>query len=405
MPHTQPDSMPNGSPHAFRQTCLVLALNALLFFPVFFQSYKHFNTRLTPWDVGAYMDMVDKPGRFEPPFRYRILGPMLARAMRVLPGYNIEVDFTDDAAVKKDFFHFSLLNFALTALVSALLFAYLRKRLEPAYAYLGSVLYLMSFYCVVTNVIPMGDTACHLAIITGILLFEARRPWAFALAGLIGAFTKETFLIIMGLWIIVSAWENRKRLVNLANLVYLAYLAPGILAYVAATRLWPGETEFHYYNPSFLARRVFAVFNPDEYNGSFLFHVYIAQAPLLLACAVWVWSRLHSGRRRAGLVRIKGDLSRAPDGSVRNGPPFPINPELILFPFLVWLGMAMDIGNGTGRVAFMAFPALIYFEAMACRWVAAACLGNPPSLPVEEATGVQAVEGVEGSGSGVTATK
>jgi hypothetical protein len=39
------------------------------------------------------------------------------------------------------------------------------------------------------------------------------------------------------------------------------------------------------------------------------------------------------------------------------------NPELFLFFLLIWLGITMGIGNNTGRLAFMAFPAVILFEA------------------------------------------
>ena len=73
-------------------------LNALLAFPLLYQSYKHYDAGLTPWDVGAYMEMVERPGDFEPPFRYRVLAPALVKAMRILPGYDIPVDFTDDPA-------------------------------------------------------------------------------------------------------------------------------------------------------------------------------------------------------------------------------------------------------------------------------------------------------------------
>ncbi len=313
---------------------LVFILNALLFFPACYQSYKHFDPRLTPWDVGAYMSMVENPGGFEPPFRYRIVAPLIVKAMRALPGYGIEVAFSGDAAVKKDFFHFIVLNAGITLLVSVLLFMHLRKRLAEPFAYLGSLLYLFSFYSVVTNIIPMGDTSCHLAIIAGILLFESGKPAAFALTCLIGAFTKETFLIIIALWVVLNAWDRRRKF------FYLAYMLPGIAAYLAATRIWPAETEFGYYRPGFLLHRTLSLFSPQEYNASFLFHVYLSQTPLLLALAVWLWMRLDARRER-----------------------FHINRELLIFPFLIWLGMAMDIGNSTGRVAFMAFPALIFFEA------------------------------------------
>jgi hypothetical protein len=160
----------------------VVLVNALLAFPILYQSYKHYDAKLTPWDVNAYMTMVENPGDFEPPFRYRFLAPAVVKAMRILPGYDVQVAFTEDPGVKKDYFHFSLLNFGITALVSGMVFLYLGRRLRPAYAYLGSLFYLLSFYTVVTNVIPMADTSCHLAIMGCILLFESEKPFWFALA-------------------------------------------------------------------------------------------------------------------------------------------------------------------------------------------------------------------------------
>jgi hypothetical protein len=330
-----------------RKAALVFILNAVLFFPILYQSYKHYDPLLTPWDVGAYMSMVEDPGAFEPPFRYRLLAPLAVRAMRVLPGYPIAVDFTEDEAVKRDFFHFSLLNAFITLLVSALLFAHLRKRLEEPFAYLGSVLYLFSFYCVVTNIIPMGDTSCHLAIMAAVMFFEAGRPVWFALTCLVGVFSKETMLIVMGLWVALNGWKDRRRL------LYLLYLLPGAIAYIAATRIWPAESEFAYYSPAFLLRRVFSLFNPAEYDASFLFHVYLAQLPLLAALAAWLWLRI-------------GKPGAAPRP----------NPELLIFPFLIWLGMTMDIDNSVGRVAFMAFPAIVLFEAMVAQAIVKALWGS-----------------------------
>ncbi|MEO6094747.1 MAG: hypothetical protein ABIW76_03365 [Fibrobacteria bacterium] len=326
----------------------VLLLNALLAFPILYQSYKHYDPELTPWDVNAYMTLVEHPGEFEPPFRFRFLAPLAVRAMRILPGYDVAVDFTEDPRVKKDYFHFSLFNFAVTVLTSGLLFVHLRARLRPAYAYLGSVLYLFSFYSVVTNIIPMGDTVCQLAIIACILLYERDKPVWFALACLIGVFAKETLIIVLGIWILIQSLTDRRRL------WYLLYALPAALAYFAATRLSPSETEFNYYRPGFVLDRVFRVFMPSTWDASLFFHVFVAQAPLLLALTAYAW--LKGFHKREGLS---------------------MNPELLIFPLLIWLGITLDLGNSTGRVAFMGFPALIYFEAMVVQaWVSGTRAGH-----------------------------
>ena len=348
------NTVPKTSPglKAFLAVCL---LNGLLFFPILYQSYKHYDTRLTPWDVGAYMSLVDKPGEFEPPFRFRIIAPWLTRLMRAAPAYDIEINFTEDPASKRDFFHFSILNAAFCVAVSAMLFLYLTKAMQARWAYLGSLLYLFSFYGVVTDIIPMTDTSCHFFIMAAILLFQARKPWAFALACLFGVFSKETMLIVLGGWIAIGSLKDR------GVLRYLAYMLPAAAAYYAATRIWPAETEFNYYQPGFLEGRLFRAFNPREYNGSFIFHVFLSQAPFLLAIAAYA------------ILKAKGALR-----DMR------FVPEVWLFPFLIWLGMTLDLGNSTGRVAYMAFPAMVQFQCMVLRaWTARylPCLGeSDPAL-------------------------
>lgn len=315
----------------------VLLLNALLAYPILFLVYKHFNPVLTPMDIYEYAAMVDKgPGAVEPPFRYRVLAPLAVRAMRPLPGYDIPVAFSQDPAARKDFFHFLVLDFALVILASALLFVHLQGKVRPGFAYLGSLLYLFSFYTVVTNVIPMADAACHAAIIGCILLFERDRPVWFALACLAGVFAKETLLLVLFPWIALQGAGRGDR----RRLLYLLYALPAALAYFAATRLFPSASSFAYYEPGFLLGNLLNAFNPGRYDGSMVFHILLAHLPLLAALAAYAWLRF--SRKAAA-------------------PPF--GRELAVFFFLVWLGMTMDLGNNTGRVAFMAFPALILFEA------------------------------------------
>jgi hypothetical protein len=280
--------------------------------------------------------MVEKPGQYEPPFRYRCLAPIIVRAMRALPGYNVEVDYTGDPVEKKDYFHFTLLNYAMTILISGLLFLYLKEKLGPLYAYAGSLLYLFSFYTVVINYIPMGDTACQLAVMVCVLLIERRKPFWFTLACLIGVFAKETLLVVMIPWIFSQALGNR----DWRRLRYLLYMLPGALAYLAATRMFPAKAGYDYYTPGFVLRRVFEVFLPSTWNASLVFHVLVAQTPLWAAFGLYFWMKRN----------WKTPLPR-------------LNPELLVFPFLIWLGIAIDINNSTGRVSALSFPALILFQA------------------------------------------
>jgi hypothetical protein len=316
----------------------VLVLNALLAFPLLYQTYKHFGETLTPWDIEENLALVDQgPGALEAPFRYRVLAPLVVKAMRALPGYAIEIDFQGGAQAKEDFFHFLALNFGITVLASGLLFLYLLRYARPGFAYAGSLLYLFSFYAVTVNYLPMSDAACHLALIGAVLCFERRRFWALALVSLVGVFAKETLLIVMVPWIFMSVFSDRKRL------VYLAALVPAALAYLLFTRLSPAPavaesvTGIRYYEPGYLLRNLAGFLNPSLYDRSFLFHILLANLPFLAAAVAY-----------AGL-RLKGRGVAVP-------------PELAVFFFLLWLGMTLGIGNNAGRVAYMAFPAIVLFK-------------------------------------------
>jgi hypothetical protein len=320
----------------------VVLLNALLAFPVLYLIYKHFNPAYTPWDINSYMTMAAQgPYLLEPPFRYRYLVPMLVRGMRVLPGYPIPVVFSADPSVRNDFFHFALLNFCVAVSTSGLIFLYLKNRLRPTFAYLGSLLYLFSFFSVIANFIPMTDAGCHLAIISCVLLMEKERPFAFMAVCLVGVFIKETLLVVLPLWILVQSFSDRRRL------FYLAYAAPAATAYLIVTRLYPAPSSFPYYHSSFLLKNVLHAFSPSQYGGLFFFHLFLLHLPLLVSFLIFLYFKV-SGK----------------------GKNLKINPELFLFFFLLWLGIVMGIGDNADRLAFMVFPAIIYFEAMILQAVA-----------------------------------
>ncbi len=334
MPHTV-DSPGAARAIAWKLFLGVLVLNTLLAFTVLYQTYKHYSPEQAPMDTSIYLTMAQEgPTAVGDPFRYRVLTPLLVRAMNGLPGYAIAVDFTTDPAVQKTFFHFVLVNFAFTVLASVLLFLWLRTHVPDLFAWAGSLLYLFSFHVLTANNLPMTDAACHLAIIAAILFFEKRMAWAFAVTCFIGVFAKETLLVVLVLWIAVHAVGEWKRL------RWLALLLPALAAYLALTRLMPMESVAQtYYDPAFVLAGILRVFDPALYTRSFLFHAVLAQLPLLVAFLAWGWLRWGRG------VTV------------------PAGRGLWVFFALLLLGIAMDIGNNAGRVAFMAFPAVALFQA------------------------------------------
>jgi hypothetical protein len=312
----------------------VLLLNALLLFPVLFQTYKHYSERTAAWDVRAFMAIAEKgPAGELPPFRFRVLTALLVREMHPLPAYAIEVDFTTDPAVKRRFFHFIVLNGLFSILTSGVIFLYLLGKVRGAFAWAGSLMYLFSFFSVTCGFIPMADASSHLAIAAGVLCFERRRFGWFALACLAGAFAKETALIVLIGWVFVHSLRNRR------NLAALLWTLPAVLVYAAVQRIFPGPLVYPYYQPSYMLSHLLAVFHPASHDADFLINLFLSQLPLLAAAAAWLYLRI----RKAVL--------------------FPLDPGLLLFPVIMWMGLVMGLGPNTGRFVFMAFPAFMLFQA------------------------------------------
>jgi hypothetical protein len=150
----------------------------------------------------------------------------------------------------------------------------------------------------------------------------------------VGAFAKETALMILIGWVVVHSLRDRR------NLIGLLWTLPAVLVYAAAQRLFPGPLNYTYYQPSYMLEHALAVFNPGFYNGEFLANMVLSQLPLLVAGVVWLYFRF-AGRDR---------------------PPTP-DAGLLLFPLLLWASLTLGLGTNSGRFVFMAFPAFMLFQA------------------------------------------
>jgi len=344
---------------SLRAVLAVAVLNALLAFPILYSLYKHYDDAQTPMDTVEFMAMAENgPSAAPSPIRYRLLTPVLVKAMALLPGYNIAVDYTNDAAIQETFFHFLLINFFFTVATSALLFFWLQRRVPTPYAWASSLLYLFSFNVVTANLIPMSDAACHLAIIAALLCLDraglASRA-ALALIGVLGGLAKETWFLVLAPWVVLAP-----ALGGLApRLRLLAWMLPALAAF-AAVVLWLPQGSADAGAASFVGAvgdtylgadahlRVkngwdtWRVFHLDTYSRSFVFHTVLAHMPFVLALAGWGWLR---GR---GVRMI-------------------LNRTLWIFPALLAFGIALGIDNNAGRLAFMAFPAVALFQAQVLR--------------------------------------
>ena len=315
-------------------TAAVLMANILLFSPVAYLFYKTYDPASWPMDTGLYMPLVeDLTQDVGAPHRYRVVTPGLVRCMDPLPGFHTPMNFSQDEAYNRRFFHYLLLNLICIGASSALLYAYLRGHVAPPWAYLGSLLYLTSFYPVVVNLSPTTDGTGHLLMIALILLFEARKDLAFFALVSVAWFTSEKLIVALACWVALRALFERRRL------RFLAYFLPGMAGYLAFVFLCPAATHYHYREPGYLLSRVFAFLMPATYNAAFIKHVAIAQAPLIASALAYLWLWM---RRRAA--------------------PFIPHREMLLFPILLWIGITAGVGNNTGRFVFYAFPAFILFE-------------------------------------------
>ena len=347
-----------------RRLALVLTLNCLLSYPLLYMSYKGHDLAVRPLDHAAYFAMAESPFGVSVanPYRYRVLTPLVVWLCRPLPSYDIEIASRLDPARQRTFFHFAALSFVLLQAAALALYAIGTRvfGLSPPGAYLAGLVFLLSFYNAVSTMVASVDAGAHLLIAAGALALFRRRYWWLAIAATLGVLQKEAVVLVLGL---LAALELRADRMHAGRA--LACLVPAIALYTVFRLASPAPGNEHFLQPMEWLRSLARLASPGLYSRTFLFHVFLANAPLLAALAA------HAVARSRGLKVA-----------------FPLR-YLLLPGLLLLIAMALDLGNNVGRIVAFAAPVSCCYVAAVAEAFARAVgwgtfaggNGTPPAVP------------------------
>ncbi len=332
-PSSLPDDSSGDTPERPRRalwTALALVFlwaSAALVYPPM-SKYPLFEPGLggTEGDVGQYVKIYRGRPLMEVarPFRYRLLTPLLARAVPQVPHPLLR--YFDVNAEKLIQYRFGVANLIGLAL-SGLLMVMLCEALGFAAweGVLAAFLYLTAFPVVNFGGTPLDEAWAHAFLLLGLVAaVRGSVPWL-AAASLVGMFAKETTLLLVPA-VVVLAGPLRVKLRNLVA------LAPGIALYaVFRFVLYPGGYGF-----------------PSSLKNS------IENLIWRLAHGPYLWWILFAGGTAFGAMWLFAALGA---WRLRRTPGHPLFrlawliPLVLLTPFV--------IGSEIGRIWFYAFPAVI----------------------------------------------
>ena len=265
-----------------------------------------------------------------PPFRYRLLTPLLARGFPSLPAGLLDPGAGREKPIQ---FRFAAVN--LIALAVAALFLFLLMdalAFEPLESLLGGLLFLGSFYPLTRATLPVVEAwtyaflaGCFFALIT-------RRHLLLFLLFFLGLFNKEAILLVVPAALLL----HQPRATRVAQ---LAVMAPSLVTYfVLRVIVLPPDGP------------VYSLASTQQY----LYDVFVSGVRLpgaltrgamtfgvLWLLAAYGWTRLRSDRNHP-LVRWS-----------------PLIPILLVIPFLLALTV--------GPVWFLGFPVVIPLSVLGLR--------------------------------------
>ncbi len=323
----------------WRAFLVVAGLNVLLTYPVFFTVYKWYPIQQFPQDAQIYISLSQNMMSSEvvAPFRHRILTPLMANQLSVLPGWNTRIASYLEPRVQTLFFYFMGINYFWILATSALLFYWFRHclYLSSGVSYLGSVALMLSYPMMSNGYIPMMDAGAHF-FITLLLIFFYKKQWKWAVFfGMLGALQKETVIVVAGIWGgLLYATRGQWRLFITGILVLL----PGIVVFEGLMYVFPADS---CYPPllgaqllDFPARFILYLFSSDM-----LTQVVFANIGLVLGGVGHLWLR-------ARAVKIQ----------------FPMV-WLLIWPVLFAISVILNIGPGNaGRICGFGLPIYLAYQ-------------------------------------------
>lgn len=175
-------------------------------------------------DIVQYKLLVHAPLKNQvlAPYAYRLLTPKL---VYLLDQIQTPLFSSSKHNIKKDpiAIQFAFINLFFTMFTSITLYFFLLNfQLEKVFSFLGSLLYLTSYYVITWNYLPLVDASGHFFLILGLLFVVKRRYVSLLICVLIGMWAKET----TGLLLIAAL------LVDYKNKILVISCIPGMILYV-----------------------------------------------------------------------------------------------------------------------------------------------------------------------------
>lgn len=258
------------------------------------------------------------------PFRYRIFVPYFARIIPGPPSFLMWGFELDSAKLVK--FRFGVVNALGLALTAWILFYYCRKfGFEPALSFIGSLLFLTSFYVINYAGIPYVDPFAYFFLMAALHTANLDMKWAYLAIFMIGIFAKETIILAL-IYIMFSDKTARQKV------KYILLSLPGFAFYLIF-RFILLPTEF---GDNYTIERIQEVVGKYQ-NGTGPFIFAIINLVFVFGFA---WLLALNGLRILMKLRERKFLSL-----------LPVIPLILITPFL--------IGSDFGRIWFLSFPSIV----------------------------------------------
>jgi hypothetical protein len=234
-------------------------------------------------DIRGYVAIQrgDPISEVAPPFRYRVLTPLLARAVPAPPAslFRDRRNLDDRTVV----FRFAVVNtVGLAAAAWFLLLLMDAMGFEPWQSLVGSLLFLGSFQILLAATLPRVDAWGYAFLVGCLWALVSGRPVLLLAMFSLGMFNKETILLVP-LAVLLLKQPRRARIVQFGCLI------PGLVAYfVFRVLLLPAEWPL--YSTASTSKFVAELFGSAQRLGHYTSRSALVYG-LLWLLAAWGWAR------------------------------------------------------------------------------------------------------------------
>lgn len=316
----------------------VFVCNVLICYSLMYSSYKRHDLSTQPYDSAPYLSLAKNPivNNEINPFRYRILTPILVKASSYfLPFYNPSINSKLSETDKQYFFTYHVVNFLFLMSSSVLFFYFFWSIFKTNFvlSYIGCMLYILSFYNIISTLSVSVDGGTYFFIILGLISYYKQQRWLLLIISLLGVFQKETVVLILIIFLFLESIKARKFLIE------FLYVMPSVLAYQIFKFISPPPNNpWHFFNPIEWVNYFMDYIVGTSFTTHFFFHVFLANLFIIIAIILHLLLKVQN-------IKIN----------------FPIH-LMYIIPILLILGMMIGIENNTGRIISFAAPiSILYF--------------------------------------------